>query len=451
MINDIISTRLPLVGFIPILDNFGDTFPVVEIAKRYMELGGEAIFFTYGKKYEQLVKELGCKTIKMDSETPEELPSDVKELKYKYHHKNMPTEKILPHMFSRHFYVIVKTIEREIKAFKRKKVELVVTPVDLLAKISAHAAGIPLVFLTSGVITPPYFESNLATFPDAYESIFTQYIPQSIKNRLTNKYALRCKWGIKGFNKLAKHFNTAPVNRFLDLFCGDYTLIADEISFLNLEPTSQFPLKNYVGPIFPDYLFQTQRKQIDAKIKKHIEKPGRSILLSLGSSGTKQMFLDILDALNQTKYNVVAVYSTILNEDEIPRLNNNILLTKFVPSIKYVNEQVDVAIIHGGRGTVYTAAYAGKPVIGIPMQLEQQCNLDNLVRHGVGIMLSKKYFNKKQLMKALSKILHNYDTYLNQAFNLKKRLPEPRGAEIAAKQILEIAITHNKQFQRSAK
>ena len=441
MINNI-SSRLPLVGFIPALDNFGDTFTVVEIAKRYMELGGEAIFFTYGKKYEQLVKDLGCKTINMDTEIPEEVSSEVKELQYKYHSENVPIEKIFIHFFSRHFHVNIKPIEREIKAFKRKKVELVLTPFDFFAKISTRAAGIPLVFLSSGVVTPPYFKSNLATFPDAYESIFTRYIPQSIKNRLTNKYALRCKWTIKGFNKLAKHFNVAPMNHFLDLFCGDYTLIADEISFLNLKPTSQFPLRNYVGPIIPDYLFQTQRKQTDAKIRKHIEKPGRSILLSLGSSGTKQMFLDILDALNKTKYNVIAVYSTILNEDEIPRLNNNILLTKFVPSIKYVNEQVDIAIIHGGRGTVYTAAYAGKPVIGIPMQFEQQCNLDILVRHGMAIRLSKKNFNKKQLMKALREIFHNYDTYLNQALTLKKRLPEPKGAENAAKRIIEI-IQHN--------
>lgn len=433
-----ISANLPLVGFIPALDNFGDTFPIVEIAKRYMELGGEAIFLTYGKKYEQLVKELGCKTVKMDSEILEEPSKVAKELQYKYHYENMPTEKILSQLFRRHFHANVKTIEREIKLFKRTKVKLVVTPVDSLAKISTRVAGISLVFLTSGVTTPPYFESNLATFPDTFESIFTQYIPQSIKNRLVNKYALRCKWGIKGFNKLVKHFDASPVNRFLDFFSGDYTLIADEISFLNLKTTSLYPQENFVGPIIPDYLFKTQRQQIDAKVKNHIEKPGRSILLSLGSSGTKQMFLDILDALNQTKYNVVAVYSTILNEDEIPRLNNNIFLTKFVPSIKYVNEQVDLAIIHGGRGTVYTAAYAGKPVIGIPMQLEQQCNLDNLVRHGMAIRLSKKNFNKKQFMEVLGEIFYNYDKYLNKAATLKKRLPAPRGAENAAKRIIEI-------------
>lgn len=81
----------------------------------------------------------------------------------------------------------------------------------------------------------------------------------------------------------------------------------------------------------------------------------------------------------------------------------------------------------------------GKPVIGIPMHAEQQWNLDNLMRHGVGIMLSKKYFTERKLFTTINRIFTNYETYLNNASLLKNKLPKPKGAEIAAKQILEIA------------
>jgi UDP:flavonoid glycosyltransferase YjiC (YdhE family) len=437
MINSTPSNK-PLVGFKPILDNLGDTLPLIEIAKRYMELGGTAVFFTYGKTLEPLVKELGCKIIKMGSDSTKRISKKSRELQYKYHYNKLPLEKVFQHLFNQHYKANINTIEKEVKAFKREKVKLIVTSFDLLAKISTYVAGIPLVFLTSGTVIPPYFESNLATFPDTYENMFTKYVPQTVKNRLANWYVLHCKWSVKGFNKLARYYKAPSINRFLDLFSGDYTLIADEIDFLNLKPTTLFPRENFVGPIIPDDIFKTHGKQIDVKIKKHLEKPGKSILLSLGSSGSKQMFLDILHALNNTKYIVIAIYGMILNENEIPHVNDNILLIKYVTSIKHINEQVDIAIIHGGRGTIYNAAYSGKPIIGIPMQLEQQCNLDNLVRQGMAIRLSKKHFNEEQLMEGIEEIFLNYNTYFNQALILKRRLPEPKGAENAAKRIIEI-------------
>lgn len=143
-------------------------------------------------------------------------------------------------------------------------------------------------------------------------------------------------------------------------------------------------------------------------------------------------------ALEKTDINVVAVYAIIFDKDEIPTLNDNILPIKFVPSIKKVNETVDLAILHGGRGTIYTAAYAGKPVIGIPMMLEQQCNIDNLVRHGSAIRLSKRYFTTKNLLNAVDKIFTNYDTFFKNAQLLKEKLQEPKGAENTVKRILEI-------------
>jgi UDP:flavonoid glycosyltransferase YjiC (YdhE family) len=244
--------------------------------------------------------------------------------------------------------------------------------------------------------------------------------------------------GIKAVNQLAKKYNVQTIKRFLDLFCGDYVLVADSIDFLNLKPTPNFPVENYVGFIRPSRVSDSNEKHIDSEIEQHLKKPGKSILLSLGSSGTKKLFLDILCALNQTDYKVIAIYTKILNEDELPEVNDNILLKKFVPSIKKVHEMTDLAIIHGGRGTVYTAAYAGKPVIGIPMHSEQQNNLDNMVRHGTGIRLSKKYFSGKNLLQAIKDIFDNYDKYLENSQLLKSELPKPQGAENAAKRILEI-------------
>jgi UDP:flavonoid glycosyltransferase YjiC (YdhE family) len=269
-------------------------------------------------------------------------------------------------------------------------------------------------------------------------------IPNFIKNRFINWYLLRCRWSINGFNRLAKYYNVAPVKRFLDIFRGDYTFVADDINFLNLKPTSDFPLKNFIGPILIDQPFKQSDKMLDSDVETHLRRSNRSILFTLGSSGSKKIYLEILKTLNKTNYNVIAVYTTILKEDELPKLNDNILLKRFVPSIKKINENVDLAIIHGGRGTVYTAAFSGKPVIGIPMHSEQQFNIDNLVRHGSAIRLSKKYFNEKQFLLAIKKIFDNHDSYLGNAQSLKNKLQNQNGVENAVKRILEILNKNDK-------
>ena len=436
-------SKKPLVAFLPPFNNFGDTSPLVQIAKKYMERGGEAIFIGEEGKYEKLAKDIGCRIVRIRTNIPEKLSKERIKLKYKVHHEKITPEKSWPLLLKQEQMHYIEVIDKKVKAFKDEGVKLAVTNFFFTSLISARVTNIPLVFLTSGVAAPPYFESNYATFPDNYENFLTRLFPQSIKNRLTNWYALRYKLGIRIFNRLARKYKVPTLKRLLDLFSGDYTLIADDINFLNLKPTPEFPLENYVGPILSGHLFEHNDKQIDSEIEGHIKRPGRSILVSLGSSGTKGLFLGILKALNKANYNVIAVYATILNKDEIPKLNDNILLKKIVPSIKKVNEIVDLAIIHGGLGTVYTAAYSGKPVIGIPKHSEQQYNLDNLVRHGMAIRLSKKYFKEKKLLDAINMIFDNYDEYLKNAQLLKKKLQEPKGAENAAKRILEI-VMHDK-------
>jgi UDP:flavonoid glycosyltransferase YjiC (YdhE family) len=204
-----------------------------------------------------------------------------------------------------------------------------------------------------------------------------------------------------------------------------------------------YPKENYIGMIFFDELFTShvskfEARKIENEIANHVKNPGRSIMISLGSSGTKELFLKILRTLSTTNYNIIAIYTSILDESDLPEVNDNILLKKYVPSISKINRMVDLAIIHGGQGTVFTAVYAKKPVIGFPMHMEQHLNLEKLVGHGCGIMLSKKYYTDKQLISAINMVFNKYDKYLGNVHNLANRLPLPEGDKNAALKILDI-------------
>jgi hypothetical protein len=58
--------KKPLIGFFPLFYNLAETCRGVLIAKRYMELGGEAIFFSHGGDYEYLAKDIGCEVIRVN-------------------------------------------------------------------------------------------------------------------------------------------------------------------------------------------------------------------------------------------------------------------------------------------------------------------------------------------------------------------------------------------------
>jgi len=69
---------------------------------------------------------------------------------------------------------------------------------------------------------------------------------------------------------------------------------------------------------------------------------------------------------------------------------------------------------------------------------EQQYNIENLKRHGAALKLSKTFFQKEKLLKAIDEILEKYDLYLKKAQNLAYKFPKPEGDKNAAYIIQEI-------------
>ena len=422
------SAKKPLVGFFPLSYNLAETGRAVMIAKRYKELGGGVVFFSHGGEYEHLARDLEYDIIRVKPHYNEEsidrfvriCRGDQRGLPY--------TETVLREL-----------VRNEIEAYKKTEVDMILTTHNYPCCISAKAADIPLVCITTG---PGSFHFSI---PDNYENAVTRLIPQSVKISVLNWFFPRSKRFLKPFNAVAREYNVKPFKYISDVDKGDVTLVTNFLDFINIFPNQRhFPAEDYIGIILLDELFEnnssTEKTQaLDNEIQTHLKKPGRSILLSMGSSGDKTLFLNILYALDKTPYRVIAVYANNLKENELPELNDNILLKKFVPSIEQLHKMVDLAIIHGGQGTVYTAAYAGKPVIGFPMQYEQHLHLEKMVGHGTGLMLSKKYFKQQTMLTAINKIFDNYDHFLQHAKALAQKLPRPEGDKNAAKRLLEIA------------
>ncbi len=409
----------------------GETLPQVKIARIYIKNGGKAIFFSHGGKFEHFAKEIGCKVVKLSDLAWKKI---IEEMKRKGKFEKISFEKLLFKAYKKE--IIGPLVEEEIEAFKNTKVKLVVSSFNPTSSISTRVLNIPLVVINSGTAIPPYFEQGSVTFPENYENTFTRILPSSIKNRTARWILLHNKLLVKDFNKVAKKYNIKRFRTLNDILNSNHTFVCDDINFLGIQPTDEFPSENFIGPISGG-LLEKQKDILNEDIKIHLERSGKSILLMMGNTCDKQLYLKILDILNQTDYNVIAVYTTI-EKEQLPVIKENILPKQYIESPQLVNRMVDLAIIHGGRGTVYTVAHSGKPAIGMPMYFEHQYNIDNIVRNGAGLRISKKFFKQQDLLKAINTIFTDYDKFLKNAQDLAAKLTKVPGEEKATQRLIEI-------------
>lgn len=416
------------VAFFPAFFNLAETSRMVNIARELKALGRhDVIFFSHGGAYESLAEKDGFPIVRVE---PTYTEADIDRF-WRYDTMESMVGDIFPYPF------LKDQVVHEIEAFREAQVSMVVTGFHLPCDLSARASHLPLVWVIPATCVPVYFEAGLATYPDALERRVLRVVPESFKNRAYN-------WGIRHFNawvgpftKVAKDLGIAPVARStLDLWQGDVTLLSDLREFVGLEPTDAAPAENFVGPLLGNLDLP-----LEPEIEAHLKKSERSIYFAMGSSGQKELFLRILQALSGTDFPVVAAHTTIVDASELPPLSSNMLVRKLVPA-ESVSKLAALSIIHGGQGTVYTAAYSGRPAIGIPMQFEQQYNLDCLVRHGCGLRLSKTLFREKDLLQAIGEIFDHYPAYRERALALAgtlRALPKADGAKVAARRIAEIS------------
>ncbi|KAK6034533.1 hypothetical protein COOONC_27962 [Cooperia oncophora] len=85
---------------------------------------------------------------------------------------------------------------------------------------------------------------------------------------------------------------------------------------------------------------------------------------------------------------------------------SNIILHDWLPQVDMLNDKHMLAFItHGGMGGVFESAYAGVPVITIPLFADQLRNAKMLQYRGMGIVIDKDEVTTNRLIAAIEEIL----------------------------------------------
>ncbi len=327
-------------------------------------------------------------------------------------------------------------VEEEIAFYQQEKFTTILTGLTLSCSISARVLEIPLVVTHLGSFVPPVFERRILEPILAAKSRLLNFIPSPWLITWVNKLVYRSKAGTKSFNKVAKSYGIKPFNSITEVMMGDIVIVTDVPEILgitkeeleNWSPSAKdkrfysydYKLK-YGGAIFAK-LFGDIPSNVLSFLKTDLPK----IYVAM-TSGPPDLLNKVYTAVKDLPVRTV-LCSTVHKFKS--QAHPSILVADYLPSHK-IMPLVDLAIIHGGQGSVQTAIESGTPIIGIPLNLEQGLNVTIVERNGAGLVQNKHEVTPDEIREKI-KTIQSYKFYKENILKLSAYQKSVDGVKKAA-------------------
>lgn len=280
-------------------------------------------------------------------------------------------------------------VTSEVGFLRRHEVGVALTGFNLSLGLSARKAGVRYCVTHLGSWSPIVFERQMQTPYNYLTERVPSFVPRSWLRRMVNGIYLNSKLMTRPFNVVARRLDIEPIRSTLDMFMGDLTIVTEAPEILGIPredleswiPGSQARFRDssrlrYGGPMYAK-LFGS----VPNKVQRFLEADGPTIYVALTS--TRADYLrGLVTALLELEVRLLVV-STV---HELGIEHQRLLAAGHLPS-HLIMPMVDLAVIHGGQGSVQTAVASGTPIIGLPLQTEQMFNLELIQDHGAGLNL----------------------------------------------------------------
>jgi UDP:flavonoid glycosyltransferase YjiC (YdhE family) len=404
---------------------------LVEIGLALRRMGQDVAFFSHGGTYEYVAREAGFEVVGIEPTMSAERA--VEYIAFNRGEKGNP--------FRDSFFTydeLQAYVPNEVDAFRQIRADAVLIGWNLPSYLSAPMAGIPLIVQQPGPFTAPFFDRKMGVFqPSLFGAVRRLRL-----NWLVNWWLPRTKIWIAPFNHMAESLGLPQWKSTLDLMAGDLTLVMDTPQILGIPPDElhsyrpkyssffhRLPVYRYGGPCYARL-----PGDIPSSVSEHFKTTRPKLYCAIGVSGSPRVLSEIIRIVTSLEVQSVIVTTNILSEQDGNGMGR-VLLTPHAPA-HLVNPLADIAITHGGAGTVQTAIHSGTPLVGVPMHLEQTGNLSLITRQGAGLMLSKWDLNQRSLSCALEKLLSE-STMLENMLRLKSLQDKVDGPAVAAGEIMK--------------
>ena len=358
-----------LLLFAPAAFSLAETSRMTEIAKgvRDHPRASKAFdihFISEGGSFERLIEELGFPITRVEPRLTEEQIARLMAIN---------DEEKFGAVYSKREMIAKVTGDRA--ALRELKPAAVVTGSYLSMPLACRLENVPLVWTVQSTWLPGFFGSG-AGLTDGLRPAWLKHVVD-----IPIFWAIRL-WMWYGFihsvNQAARHFGAAPYASVFDFFEGDIALVAEPPGFSDQKLP---PRHYYIGPLIPQETFELPKELTSIPRDKPL------IWFAMGSSGVGHVVKDLIESFRDKPYRVIAPVMALIDGLDVD-IPENVTVTGWLPALQ-VNRMADIALIHGGIGTVLTAALAGKPIVGVGMQPEQVANIACLERKGFAIRVPK--------------------------------------------------------------
>ncbi len=273
----------------------------------------------------------------------------------------------------------------EAEYFRRHGIRVAVTGFTLTTLLSTRLAGVRLVTEHAGCWVPPTFERRL--LPASYTPLHPalRFLPEPVARWLTNLAPPLLRFYCAGFNRIAAELGVPGVPSLPALVLGDLALVPEVPEVLGIPaeeleawaPNGRAAYRpgtslRYCGP-----LFARLDLALPDPVAEFLERRGPKVYVAVSSSSPR-LIRQTVEALRPLGVHVL-VAATVHDLRDLG--SDRVFVHGVLPS-HLIMPRVDLAVTAGGQGSVQTAMAGGAPVLGFPLQPEQDLNLVLLERQG---------------------------------------------------------------------
>jgi UDP:flavonoid glycosyltransferase YjiC (YdhE family) len=404
---------------------------LVEIGKALRKTGQDILFLSHGGTYEYVACDEGFEVVPVE---PSMSPRRAEE--YKAFNRAERGNPLKDSFFS--YEELRAYVHSEADVLRTIKADAVLIGWNLPSYLSVQLAGIPIIVQQPGPFTAPFFDKKMGIFVPSIVG-WLRYLPM---DWFVNWFLPRTKLWLGPFNRLASELGLPQFRTLLDMMAGDLTLVMDTPGILGITPEE---LEHY-KPSHPEFFhrqpvyryggacYAKLPGEIPQQVTEHFTTSRPKLYCGMGVSGSPQVLREVVDIVSDLDLQALIVTTTILGTTEMNDVSGRIMLMDHVPA-HLVNPLADIAITHGGAGTIQTAIHSATPLVGVPMHLEQAGNISLVTRRHAGLMLSRAELDRKKLGNALEHLLSD-PSFRQNMQGLKQLQDAVDGAETAANQIV---------------
>lgn len=290
-----------------------------------------------------------------------------------------------------HLGTLRRYVHDELRLIKEFEPDVVVGDFRLSLSVSAAVAKVPYITIANAYWSPyarqrvpvPELPVTRLTGLRVAQALFDLIRPLAFAHHSRPLSRLRREYGLPDFGGDLRRAYTQ----------ADYTLYAD---IPGLIPMATLPPNHcFLGPVLwsPTVPEPTwwQALPMDRPV----------VYVTLGSSGAAHLLPRILDALGDLP--VTAVIATA-GRIHLPDPPKNVYVAEYLPGDKAV-ARARIVICNGGSPTTQQALCAGRPVIGLPSNLDQFLNMQAVARSGAGILLRPHKMTPAALATAIRQLI----------------------------------------------